>query len=48
MPNYTVDPHLQPESPCIGYGEPRTTERLPFDRDGKPRSAQPALGCYDP
>lgn len=48
MPNYTVDPHLQPESPCIGYGEPRTTERLPLDRDGKTRSAQPTIGCYEP
>lgn len=47
-PNYICDPHLQPESPCIGRGEPRTTERLPFDRDGKPRVATPAIGCYEP
>lgn len=47
MPNYTVDPHLQPESPCLGCGEPRTIHRLPLDRDGKPRSSTPALGCYE-
>lgn len=47
MPNYTVDPHLQPESPCIGHGEPRTVSRLPLDRDGQPRASAPALGCYE-
>ena len=48
LPNYTVDPHLQSESPCIGKAEPRTLERLPLDRDGKARPATPALGCYEP
>lgn len=48
MPNYTVDPHLLPESPCIGHGEPRTVSRLPLDRDGLPRASTPALGCYEP
>lgn len=47
MPNYTVDVHLQPESPCIGHGEPRTLNRLPLDRDGQPRQSQPAIGCYE-
>jgi len=47
MPNYTVDPHLSPESPCLGYGESRTVSRLPFDRDGKPRSQIPSIGCYE-
>ena len=47
-PNYICDPHLQPESPCIGRGEPRTIQRLPFDRDGKSRPAQPSIGCYEP
>lgn len=47
MPNYTVDPHLQPESPCLGHGEPRTVSRLPLDRDGQPRASAPALGCYE-
>lgn len=48
LPNYTVDPHLLPESPCIGRGEPRTLQRLPYDRDGHPRASQPAIGCYEP
>lgn len=47
-PNYICDPHLQPESPCVGRGEPRTVTRLPLDRDGKPRPAAPAIGCYEP
>jgi len=47
LPNYTVDPHLLPESPCLGKGEPRTLERLPLDRDGKQRAAAPAIGCYE-
>lgn len=46
-PNYICDPHLQAESPCIGRGEPRTLERLPFDRDGHARPATPAIGCYE-
>lgn len=46
-PNYICDPHLQPESPCIGRGEPRTAARLPFDLDGQPRSETPAIGCYE-
>lgn len=47
MPNYTVDTHLQPESPCVGHGHPRAAVHLPADRDGQPRAAQPALGCYE-
>ena len=46
-PNYICDPHLQPESPCIGRGEARTVSRLPFDLDGNPRAATPAIGCYE-
>lgn len=45
--NYTFDPHLLPESPCIGVGDPRTLERLPLDREGRQRHPQPALGCYE-
>lgn len=45
--NYTVDPHLSPESPCVGAGDPRTLERLPLDREGRQRHPQPALGCYE-
>ena len=48
MPNYVCDPHLQPESPCVAAGEPRTLNRLPLDRDGRPRPPQPAMGCYEP
>lgn len=48
MPNYVCDPHLQPESPCIGRGEGRTVARLPFDLDGKARPSTPAIGCYEP
>lgn len=46
--NYICDPHLQPESPCIGRGEPRTVKRLPLDRDGKARAEVPSIGCYEP
>ena len=46
-PNYICDPHLQPESPCIGRGAPRTRDRLPLDLDGRPRQATPAIGCYE-
>lgn len=48
MPNYICDPHLLPESPVIGKGNPSTLELLPFDKDGRPRQNPPAIGCYEP
>lgn len=47
MPNYICDPHLLPESPAIGKGNPNTLPRLPFDMDGHARQNPPAIGCFE-
>lgn len=48
MPNYICDPHLLPESPAVGKGNPSTLLRLPLDKDGRPRQNPPSIGCYEP
>lgn len=45
--NYTFDLHLSSESPCLGAGTPAGATLLPLDIEGKPRAANPSLGCYE-